>query len=133
MKRLMYVLAAGMFLFTACSEGEMNDLQSQDEHELSLLYKKIIDLSNSETCTDEQEWKFTAIGSKACGGPTGYIPYSLKLDTAEFLDLVKQYTDGQKEYNIKYNIVSDCKMEMPPQTVQCREGKAELVYINMFP
>jgi hypothetical protein len=35
-------------------------------------------------------------GSKACGGPTGFVAYSLKLNTTEFLDKVKKYTNYQK-------------------------------------
>jgi hypothetical protein len=39
---------------------------------------------------------FTSIGSKACGGPTGFVAYSLKLNTTEFLDKVKKIHNYQK-------------------------------------
>jgi hypothetical protein len=44
---------------------------------------------------------FTSIGSKACGGPTGFVAYSLKLNTTEFLDKVKKYTIIKK-FNTKW-------------------------------
>jgi hypothetical protein len=44
---------------------------------------------------------FYSIGSKACGGPTGFVAYSLKLNTTEFLDKVK-YTNYQKNSITKW-------------------------------
>jgi hypothetical protein len=43
------------------------------------------------------------IGSKACGGPTGFIAYSLKLNTTDFLDKVEKYTNSQKRFNNKWD------------------------------
>jgi hypothetical protein len=48
------------------------------------------------------DWNFTPIGSKACGGPTGFIAYSLKLNTTDFLDKVEKYTP-KKEFNNKWD------------------------------
>ncbi|EAZ80999.1 hypothetical protein [Algoriphagus machipongonensis] len=64
----------------------------QKEYELSEmdeLYERIISISESKNCTDSSNWKFTAIGSKACGGPASYIAYSSEINESEFLDLVK--------------------------------------------
>jgi hypothetical protein len=41
-------------------------------------------LSTSKQCENSADWAFTSIGSKACGGPTGFVAYSLKLNTTEF-------------------------------------------------
>jgi hypothetical protein len=35
-------------------------------------------------------------------GPTGFVAYSLKLNTTEFLDKVKKYTNYQKKFNTKW-------------------------------
>ncbi|MEN2281378.1 hypothetical protein AAGF08_04505 [Algoriphagus sp. SE2] len=92
------------------------------------LYEKIISISESKTCSNSSQWKYTAIGSKPCGGPMGYIAYSSEINENEFLDLVAQYTNLQKEYNIKNNIGSDCYFESPPSGITCENGKAILVY-----
>ncbi|MBN3582737.1 hypothetical protein JYB64_10115 [Algoriphagus aestuarii] len=105
------------------SEQKENGLSELDE-----LYAKIISLSESKTCTDSSEWKFTAIGKKACGGPIGYIAYSKGINEENFLDLVDQYTKLQEEYNEKNGAISDCSLEAPPSGISCENGKPVFFY-----
>ncbi|WP_228372456.1 hypothetical protein [Chryseobacterium daeguense] len=79
-----------------------------------------------EKCADANEWTFAPIGSKACGGPQSYIAYPKKME-AEILPKIEDYTEKVKAFNKKYNVVSDCMMIMPPTSVKCVNGKAELV------
>jgi hypothetical protein len=88
---------------------------------------EIIQLSESVKCTNATEWKFTPMGSKACGGPARYIAYHQSVER-EFLDLVERFTALQKAYNEQNNVLSDCMLVGPPRSVQCEANKAVLVY-----
>ncbi|QOW10661.1 hypothetical protein Q73A0000_09885 [Kaistella flava (ex Peng et al. 2021)] len=101
---------------------------SQDEEQLQMknLITKIDSLISTETCSDATEWKFTAIGAKACGGPSSYIAYPTKLEN-EILPKVTQFTSMQSAFNTKYKIMSDCAMVLPPTEIKCEDGKVVLV------
>lgn len=92
------------------------------------VYKEMVSLSESQTCSDSEEWLFTAYGSKACGGPIGYIAYSKKIDQNYFLGLVDRFTELQAEYNRKTGAVSDCALAVRPTRVTCENGKPKFIY-----
>ncbi|WP_296704672.1 hypothetical protein [Algoriphagus sp.] len=124
MKKLIFPL---LFLLSSCQLIN-EDSRTYDLTELEELYEKIVSISESKVCTNPSQWKFTAIGNKACGGPTSYIAYSSEINESEFLDLVAQYTKLQKEYNSKNNIGSDCSFVSPPSEIKCENGKAVFFY-----
>lgn len=124
MKKLIIPL---LFILGSCQLFEA-DPKEYALSELDELYKKIVSISESKTCSNSSNWKFTAIGSKACGGPTGYIAYSTEIDEKEFLDLVAQYTKLQNEYNVKNEIFSDCMYIVSPSGVICENGKPVFQY-----
>ena len=95
--------------------------------ELLSAQAEIIRLAESVPCTNASEWKFTPMGSKACGGPARYIAYHQSVER-ELLDLVEQFTTAQKAYNERNNVLSDCLLVGPPRTIQCEANKAVLVY-----
>jgi len=139
MKRLLFILAIALACLMACdkSDSEPEVLQSEirkgsskieDDQLLTDLYLEIIGLSTSYSCNDDSEWKWTPIGAKACGGPTGYIAYSTKLDMNSFLAKVSFYTHQQDTYNIKWSIISDCSIPPEPINVICENSLAELIY-----
>jgi hypothetical protein len=66
-----------------------------------------------------QHWAFTSIGSKACGGPTGFVAYSLKLNTTEFLDKVKKYTNYQKNSITKWGLFQLVTFLLPNKYRMC--------------
>lgn len=113
-------------LITSCSlfgeEGKQYQLD-----EIEQLEQEIIALSESVPCTNSSEWEFIAMGSKACGGPTRYIAYHRSV-AEDFLDLVNQFTRLQEEYNLRYNVVSDCMLIIPPKSVTCEGNRPVLVY-----
>ena len=115
-----------LFLLTAsfsCEDNE-NIITDQDLVELE---REIIALSESVSCTNSSQWEFTAMGSKACGGPTRYIAYHRSI-SEDFLDLVSQFTALQSQYNQRNNVVSDCMLLVPPKSVTCEGGKPVLVF-----
>lgn len=129
MKRISLLFMTIAFIFMGCSNDD-DQTQEQESQKLDQMYQEIIALSlvTTEACTNSDDWAFTAIGHKSCGGPTGYIAYSLKIDTAAFLKKVENYTKAQKEFNIKWGIPSTCEMAIPPTGVSCVDGKATLVF-----
>lgn len=95
---------------------------------LSNLRQEIISLSESEFCESSDNWKWTALGSKPCGGPWEYIIYSTSIDTVKFLLKVDQYTNDQEKLNQKWGLASDCMFVGPPNAIDCVDGKPELMY-----
>ncbi|WP_118195846.1 hypothetical protein [Albibacterium indicum] len=135
MKKYLVILTCVLTAaFASCEKDDVENVRERDEKRLEELYNEIKEISESVTCEDAGEWEFTAIGSKACGGPTGYIAYSNTIDTEAFLEKVKLYTELQQQFNIDWEITSDCSVVAKPSGVICNdEGKPEFVYNNMVP
>lgn len=102
--------------------------QEKEHRALMVLFDEIQNLSYSESCSNSSNWTFTAYGSKACGGPQGFIPYSKNIDTAAFLQKIDAYTKAEKEFNIKWSVVSNCAIVNPPKNVECKNGYPILNY-----
>ncbi|MEJ5992931.1 hypothetical protein WG904_00780 [Pedobacter sp. Du54] len=117
-----------LLCLAACEKGVFSSSKQKDLEELANLKKDIDEWSSKVECTNAADWKFTPLGDKACGGPTGYVAYSTKIDEAEFLKKVKDYTDKQKAFNLKWDMVSDCMFMVPPKSIECVDGKPKLVY-----
>ncbi len=116
-----------VFLIIGCDK---KNSKNKDEQKLEQLLAKIKNLAESSVCSDNTnyELRFLAIGAKGCGGPTGYIGYSTSINVNELEEWVNEYTNLQKEYNKKWQIISDCMYQMPPKSVKCENGKPTLVY-----
>lgn len=69
-----------------------------DKLKLESLMTEIKGLSEVK-CEISEDWRFRPIGAKACGGPTGYIAYSSKIDTVAFIQKIDKYTADQKIFN----------------------------------
>lgn len=102
--------------------------QEKEHRELMILFDEISTLSYSISCTNSNDWSFTSYGAKACGGPQGYIAYSNQIDTAAFLQKTATYTEAEKDYNIKWGIVSDCSVPNEPKSVECKNGIIKFNY-----
>ena len=128
-KPLLVLLIATLVVtgISACKD-KFDDTKETDERRLEALMTDIKNSSEQTKCENAADWKFRAIGSKACGGPAGYIAYSVKIDTNEFIKKVDEYTSDQKEFNKKWGISSDCSLVNPPKSVMCENEKPKLVY-----
>lgn len=124
MKNLIYLTLSLLLVSFSCMDSE--DIRKSDLSVLEVLGQEIVILSESVPCTNSSEWKFTPMGSKACGGPTKYIAYHQSVEK-KFLELVDQYTFQQREYNRKNNVISDCMLVIAPKAVTCEGGKPILV------
>jgi hypothetical protein len=102
--------------------------QEEEHKDLIDLFDEIWDLAYTVSCIDAVNWTFTAYGTKACGRPQGYIPYSINIDTDAFINNVEVYTKAEKEFNIKWGIISDCFAVIEPEGVECINGYPSLTY-----
>lgn len=129
MKNLSFILAVFCLTFVSCNNDDDN-AKEKDARKLEKMHQEIVTLSQANTtpCTDATEWAFTPIGSKSCGGPMHYIPYSKKINTVEFLAKVKEYTAAEAAFNVKWNVPSPCDISIPPAGVGCVDGKPKLLY-----
>ncbi|WP_051691646.1 hypothetical protein [Pedobacter borealis] len=130
MKRTLFILTSIVLIISlmwACKDRE-DPMQNVDSSELDRLYKDIEKSAQQFTCENAGEWKFTAIGSKACGGASGYIAYSVKIDESTFLKKVEQFTKLQADYNQKWGVYSDCALIIQPKGVTCDNGKPKFTY-----
>ena len=117
-------LILGFVLFISCSKDDIfdNTLTIADDQKLEQMGKQIQEFAKNKACSNGDGCRTMPMGAKACGGPTNYIIYSLsKTDEKQLTEKVKQYTDFQKELNVKYNRTSDCLFLSPP-TVDCLNG-----------
>jgi hypothetical protein len=131
MKKINLLFIVFSILLYSCNNDD-SSTQEDEIQNLNDIYSEVIAASmvNSTPCTNAAEWSFTAIGSKACGGPTGFIPYSLKINSKSFLKKVENYTNKQAAYNKKWGIMSTCDVPQQPSGVDCVDEKPTLIYSN---
>ncbi|WP_316844518.1 hypothetical protein [Pedobacter psychrodurus] len=130
MKRTLFILISILLITTltwSCTDHD-EPMQTADQVGLDNLYQNIEKTANQFSCENAGEWKFTAIGAKACGGASGYIAYSVKIDESSFLKKVEQFTKLQADYNKKYGAYSDCSLVIQPKGVTCDKGKPKFTY-----
>ncbi|HEU4791889.1 MAG TPA: hypothetical protein VFS71_19550 [Flavobacterium sp.] len=132
MKNINFLFIALSIFFFSCNNDDDSSQETENQN-LTKMYTEIISASmvNSTQCTNPAEWSFTAIGSKSCGGPTGFIPYSLKINVTEFLKKVENYNKAEDAYNKKWGIISTCDIILPPTRVDCVNGKPTLMYSDL--
>jgi hypothetical protein len=106
---------------------ELSD-QEKEHRNLMALFDEIQNLVYATSCTDAANWTFTDYGSKACGGAQGYIAYLTTMDTVDFLNKIALYTEAEKEFNIKWGIISDCSLTPKPIAIECKNGYPNLIY-----
>lgn len=141
MKKIILAAFTICLTFTGCSSDELikpkipvvtkddQSLKNEESKKLEKMYDEIVALSgNTKACMDNNDWDFTSLGSKSCGGPNEYIVYSSKINTTDFLAKVKTYTSEQEKFNNKWKIISTCDVVPVPESVDCVDGKATLVY-----
>ncbi len=127
MKKIILLLVAPILILSSCSHDD-SALKIQEQQQLDALYLELISIASSVPCTNSENWTFTAVGSKGCGGPTSYLAYPLSIDTVSFLEKVSYFTSQQEKYNAKWNPNSYCLAVQPPTDVVCVDGKPTFIY-----
>ena len=128
MKKLNFIGIA--LLIGICFSCNNDDAltQEQQAQNLDQMFSEIEILATSENCDDSAEWTFTSYGSKACGGPLGFIAYPINIGTELFLKKIEEYTAAQQEFNQKWGIVSDCYVPSQPSEIICKNGSPVFEY-----
>ena len=73
-------------------------------------------LVKTDGCSSAGECRTAPIGSKACGGPRYYLVYcSRTTDSAALFRKLAAVAAAEREYNMRYKIVSTCEFRLPPQ------------------
>ncbi len=85
-------------------------------------------MADESLCSDENTCYSVGFGSKPCGGFWEYLVYSNSIEVVDFLAKIQDYNELEKKYNVKYNILSDCFLVMPPKETICENGKCKAVY-----
>ena len=106
-------------IFLSCNNDD-GPTQEQEAQALNLMFLEIEGLANSEKCVDSEEWTFTSYGSKACGGPVGFVAYSINIDTELFLEKIEEHRIAQEEFNQKWGVISDCSLPPEPSGIICK-------------
>lgn len=128
-KQLKYIGLLIFFgVFFSCNTKNLT--QEQQAPTLNQMFSAIEEMATSKKCVDASKWTFTSYGSKACGGPTGFIAYSTEIDTELFLKKIEEHKVAQEKFNEKWGIISDCSLPPQPTEVACKNGKPVLIYEN---
>jgi len=111
-----------LFIGTAGSCQDSEDIQEISRRDLDLKFEEISNLVTSKNCYETSQCSYLAYGSKACGGPQGYLVFSSEVDLENLKELVENYTAAEATYNKQNGIMSDCSIVSPPQTIGCVDG-----------
>ena len=117
-------------IFVACSDNSYLTTQELETKVIDKLKTEIITLTGDSGCSEEYACNFVGLGSKPCGGHWEYLLYSSKVDTIKLLAKVEDYNRLEKDFNQKWDIISDCSFVMPPDSVICEDGKCTALYSN---
>ena len=126
--RLLLSLGFLFFSVIGCTSEDSTKEKDVDSKKIADLEEEIIALADSSVCNDETECAFIAFGSKPCGGPWSYMVYSSSINVQLLKDKVEQFNQMQEEFNIKYDIASDCAIVTPPIDLLCEDNKCKAVY-----
>lgn len=78
---------------------------------------------DNKNCSKDSECVFMPYGSKACGGPRGYLLFSSETDVRTLQKMVEKHRKAEASYNKQNHIISDCSIPVPPEKIACKDGK----------
>lgn len=77
-------------------------------------------------CDNASQCRTLPVGSKACGGPAGFLPWSSKRANGELLArLAAEQATAEKKVNENSGMMSTCSVEQDPGAT-CSAGKCVL-------
>ena len=116
-----------LFIASAASCQNTEEAQIITLQELETQFEVIQKLISEGTCSDSSQCNYIAYGTKACGGPQGYLVFSSEVDLEKLKNLVDKYTAAEDTYNKQNGIMSDCSIPSPPDNIECSDGKCVAV------
>jgi hypothetical protein len=122
-------LFASIVIFSACSpqtagapagpDGDKIVLtgdQKADWAQIVALEDQAKGLVKTDGCSSSGECRTAPVGSRACGGPRYYLVYcSRTTDSAALFRKLDAVAAAEREFNVKYQVVSTCEFRTPPK------------------
>ncbi|MGB0776785.1 MAG: hypothetical protein ACPGR7_02045 [Flavobacteriaceae bacterium] len=127
MKTNLLILTVFLTLMSCSTEDRVTSIQ-EDQKALYSKYNSIMRYISLEPISSETTCLSLPIGSKACGGPQGYIGFPSTIDQKELKQMIEEYTEFEKSYNEKWEITSDCSFVAPPSEVIVHNGSCKVIY-----
>ena len=107
----------GLVLLTLNTCALAADLPTPSAASLMAPVKSLI---GDAACDHPDQCHVVAVGAKACGGPSGFLAWSVKnTDQAALLAAVQAQAEAEKAENKASGLASDCRL-MPMPTATCR-------------
>ena len=130
MRKFNYPFVLGLLFIVTVGCEKKDDVTSiqQDQLELNRKYSSIMKYINLEDVGENISCQSLPIGSKACGGPQGYVAFPESINQEELGEMIEEYTQFERDYNEKWGITSDCSHVSPPIEVIVQNGKCKAVF-----
>lgn len=109
-------------IFASCEQMATTEDQEITKEQLDQQLLAIEALIETGNCSENGECQFIPYGSKACGGPQGYLIFGSNIDKDELQNMVDRYTKAEATYNEQKGIMSDCSLPPEPQNLGCVDG-----------
>lgn len=95
--------------------------------QLDVKKQEIQNYINSFSCAEIVGCSFIAFGTKPCGGPYTYLLFSNSVNLNKLKEMVANYNEMNRLYNIQTKAISDCMYVMPPTEVKCVNGVCTII------
>ena len=118
--KILLIFSLFVGIFASCEQ-----LANEAEITRAGLDKQLTEINNfiaTATCTNAGECRYIAYGSKACGGPQGYLLYPEGVDEVKLKKMIAKYSENEDTYNKVNEIISDCSLPNPPEKIGCEDG-----------
>lgn len=123
-KMVTFLMISIAFLLTQCSSSD-NSSETITQEMLNAKKAEVLALINNSSCSGS--CNYIAFGSKPCGGPREYLLFSSSIDQTQLIDLVIEYNEMDRQYNIQTGAISDCMVVQPPTSVGCVNGNCVIL------
>lgn len=108
-------------IFASCEQ--LSAEQEITREQLDRQLAEIQSFIEEGNCSSDSQCKFIPYGSKACGGPQGYLIFSSNVDEEKLKSMVEKYSQAEASFNKANNIMSDCSIPPEPQELACEDGE----------
>jgi len=127
MKWFFKILALSLALqsFQCSDSNNTSDLITSTQ--LETKKQDIQNYINSFSCSENLGCGYIAFGSKPCGGPWSYLVFSNSVNLDKLKEMVLNYNEMNRLYNIQTNAISDCMAVAPPTEVKCVNGVCAII------
>jgi hypothetical protein len=132
MRKLILLLFAGC---TACSTGAAPEAAgpATPQGGQGDTLARIRSLAAKAACSDDSQCHSLPLGTRACGGPEGYLAWSsAHTPQAEIEALGERYKEERRAANAASGMLSTCQF-MPDPGAACRAGTCQLLNKNGSP